>query len=398
MDDMPQLVVQRLEDRAVIRCDLVFAIDRLLAGHAEDRLPRDRWDRHAIEGHFLYLDDLFHDPPVDRYVGLLRRLLPAREWLPKWPGGERFALALSHDVDYPEMIRWIECLRYVAKYRHKARPSMLGRILSGKEHFWRFRDWMEMEAGIDARSAFYFCGFKGSLPRYFLTAPDPFYDVRHENFKQIARELDEGGWEIGLHGSYFAYRSREAFAAEKQLVEKAFGVEILGQRHHYWHLNADEPLSTSRIHEQIGLLYDSSLSFENHSGFRRGICSPFSLYDDERQGALALLQVPPTLMDDHLFGHAHLHRFDNYEAHIDSLLSAVSQCEGVFTADFHARVNNATFFPGWGDAYRYLLARVQEMGPVYKATPLAIARHWLKRRERLTAASIDETRFAHQSR
>ena len=169
-------------------------------------------------------------------------------------------------------------------------------------------------------------------------------------------------------------------------------MEILGNRHHYWHMNPENPSETALIHQNSGLFYDSSISFERHSGFRYSICTPFNLWNEKASEALSILQLPPTLMDDHLFGHAEHTSFSNYEEHIDSLVNAVTENGGVFVADFHVRVLNSTFYPKWADAYKYLLETVTRKGEFYIDTPLNISKHWQQRITKIKESSKDEIR------
>jgi len=180
-----------------------------------------------------------------------------------------------------------------------------------------------------------------------------------KKYKKAVQILLENDFEVGQHASYFAFKSEKQFKKEKDKLETVFGVEILGNRHHYWHTNPEDPSETALIHENIGLLYDSSISFEKHSGFRYSICTPFHLWSRNESKMLSVLQIPPTLMDDHLFGYQKYNSFSNYEEQIASLVHSVLKNQGVFVADFHTRVLNSTFSPNWGVAYEYLLKTIE---------------------------------------
>ncbi len=241
------------------------------------------------------------------------------------------------------------------------------------------------------KSAFYFFGFLGSLVRYLLVAPDSFYDVRKKLYKDVMHIIDEAGFEVGLHASYYAYRSERQFRIEKENVEKSLGKAVSGNRHHYWHMNPNNPSETAQLHENIGLLYDSSIAFEEASGFRRSICSPFHLYNRDRQRSTNILQLPPTLMDDHLFGHSPNHKFNSYQDHILSLIKAVKTHDGVLTIDYHVRVLNTTFFPDWGKSYEFLLENIASEQDYYCDTPANVIRHCIHREKVLRDLSISET-------
>lgn len=368
--------------------DIIFSTYFLLSGWEESLIPRDGKDRHEIEALSLYQSRILHTPVVNQYAHFIRDFFStSHQFLPPWPDGKKYALVLSHDVDYPEIIPSIEVLRYIVHNKHKTQWSKITDIWAGREHFFKFSDWINLERKYGMKSAFYFCGFKGSLLGYFFRAPDPFYDIRKKIYRDMMRILNESGWEIGVHSSYFAYCSEVQFRAEKANVEMCLGSPVFGNRHHYWHMNPDNPSDTAHLHDIIGFIYDLSISFERHSGFRRSICSPFHLYNMEKKRPTTVLQIPTTLMDDQLFGYAKISGFDSYQAHIDSLLQAVRDNRGVFVADFHDRILNDTFFPGWGGSYEYLLNRVVAENDYYCDTPVNIAKYWIDREQTLRKAS-----------
>jgi len=341
----------------------------------------------------LYREKILHDPIVNQYATLLRDLFKTSHHpIPLWPSNKKYAVAFSHDVDYPEMIRPIEVVRYLGKYKSKAKLTKIIDIFTGKENFWKFEDWVKLENRYGLKSAMYFCGAKGSLLRYFLKAPDPFYDIREDQFKGVLNDLVQGGFEVGMHSSYLAYQSIGKFQKEKKTVEESLGGPIFGNRHHYWHMNPDNLSETAVMHDEIGLYYDSSICFAKRSGFRFGICSPFHLYDPLRQREVGVLELPTSLMDDHLFKYFRLSYFSKPQFEIDALMDSVNRYSGLFFVDYHVRGFNETFYPKWVASYQYILEKINEDGDVYSDTPLNIARYWKKREEDILRESKDEYR------
>jgi len=371
--------------------DIILSSFYLLSGWEERFIHRDRKDRHVVKESFLYRERILHDPIVNQYATLLRDLFSAsHDPVPLWPSNKKYAVALSHDVDYPEMIRWIEVLRYLWKYKSKAKLVKVIDIITGKENFWKFEDWVNLENRHGLKSAMYFCGAKGGLLRYVLKAPDPFYDVRENQFKGILNHLFQKGFEVGMHSSYLAYQSIDRFLEEKKTVEESLRQSIFGNRHHYWHMNPDRPSETAVMHEKVGLFYDSSICFSKRSGFRFGICSPFHFYDPIRQGPVGVLELPTSLMDDHLFKYFRLSYFTNPQFEIDALIHSVKEHAGLFVLDYHVRGFNKTFYPRWVESYEYILKKAKEEGDYYSDTPLNIAKFWKNREENILGESKDE--------
>jgi hypothetical protein len=371
--------------------DIVLTGYYLLTGQQEKFLSRDSKDRHAVQQSFLFKYKLLTTPIINQYGLLLRNIFRSTHtFSPLWPEQKQYAVALSHDVDYPEMNKAIEVLRYLVSYRLQSRLSKIGDILQNRETFWKFMDWLELEQRYQVKSSFYFCGFQGSLFRYLFKTPDPFYDVTHKPYREIISYIDSQGFEVGMHSSYLAYRSVEQSLREKQRVEESLGKPVWGNRQHYWHLNPNNPVETAIIHNKIGLLYDSSISYSKHSGFRYSICSPFHFYDPVGKKPIPTLQLPPTSMDNHLFGHNKYSNFPTYQSHIDALLEAVRTHEGVLVVDYHVRTLNSTFYPGWKESYEYLLQRITASADFYCDTPLNIAEYWLQREQEIRGISKDE--------
>ena len=371
--------------------DIILSSFYLLSGWGERFIRRDKKDRHEVEESFLYREKLLYDPVVNHYSTILKDLFRAsHNPISSWPSNKKYAVALSHDVDYPEMIRWIEALKYLVKYKSGAKLAKVIDIFTGKENFWKFEDWVELENRYGMKSAMYFCGLKGGLLRYFLKAPDPFYDVRQDHFKRVLAYLVQNGFEVGMHSSYLAYQSIDRFLKEKETVEKSLNETIFGNRHHYWHMNPDNPSETAVIHDEVGLLYDSSICFSKRSGFRFGICSPFHLYDPIRHSPVGVLELPTSLMDDHLFKYFGLSYFSKPKFEIDALINSAKEHGGIFFVDYHVRGFNETFYPTWVESYKYILEKINEYGDFYSDTPLNIAKFCKHREEEILLESKDE--------
>jgi hypothetical protein len=330
--------------------DLVFASYWFLTGARERTYPRDQWDNLSLEGSFLLEHGLVAKPIVSLYATYLRRWLIRKGLEPMplpWGASDRCAFVFSHDVDYPEMIRWLECLRLLRGRGTRAFSSIAG-VLAGTNHFWKFAEWVSFEAGLGARPAFYFMARQGSLLQYARGTPDAFYDIRSRRFRTAFRSLADQGCEIGLHASFHAHESDERFRAEKEALEEASGGTVAGNRHHYWHLNPDSPNDTLRNHERAGFQYDTSLVFEFYPGFRRGICHPFYPFHPAERRELDLVELPPTWMDDHFDRRLAHNHIEDPAAYARELLRTTARTGGVAVVDYHVRGMNGDFYPRYG--------------------------------------------------
>lgn len=304
---------------------------------------------------------------------------------PRWPQGKRAAVAITHDVDYPEVIRWLEPLRILRRQGRRG-LGLAWEVFTGRRHHWAFPQWMDFEASYGVRSAFYFVARQGSLLEYARGVPDPFYDVTAPRFRALFRTLIEGGWEVGMHASYLAYAAREQFVGEKQRLEQAAGAPVLGNRHHYWHMNPADPTETLQLHADSGLLYDTSLMHDRYPGWRRGLTTPFYPFALRTRKEIGAVQLPVAWMDAQLAQRTDLTQ-PQRNASVCELVERVAAQQGVFVANVHDYVFDDALFPGWLATLRAALDWITARGDFWVATPAAIARHWSERYRELLSHS-----------
>lgn len=365
--------------------DLVFASYWFLSGARETACPWDRWGNVDLSRTAVIQKGLLNKPIVSIYGGFLGRL-----WEEQGRDRRPFALAssfvLSHDVDYPQIIRWIESVRVLRQRGVRAWNSIRG-IWNGSSHFWGFPDWIEYERSMGTQSAFYFMVRRGSLLQYARGNPDAFYDVRTPVFQDLFAVLRDAGYEIGLHTSFRAYQDKEGIKKEKEALEQAAGVQVVGNRHHFWHLDPAAPHETLRMHEGT-FLYDSSLALEFYPGYRRGICHPFRPFDPELRRELHVLQLPPAWMDNHFDQRLRTNGIRDVDGYAKSLLDVAASTGGLVVLNYHARAMNEDLYPRWG---RWLKAWARQHidSSWKKPLPNQVAKEWGEYERELDRCSTD---------
>jgi len=370
--------------------DLVFSSIWWLTGAREPAFPRSGRDDLDLRDSAIVRHALLRRPGVSLVAALLRRHFekagrPARR--PEWAASGAAAFCLTHDVDYPEIIRWIEVPRVLAS-RGMRGLSLARDVAAGKSHFWTFGEWMDFAESLGTRATFYFMARKGSLLQYALGTPDDFYDIGSPRFRELFAELRERGCEIGLHASYRAYESVARLTRERERIEQVAQVSGIGNRHHYWHLDPNDPNETLRRHEAAGLLYDSSLGLEYYPGFRRGICHPFRVFHAGARKELDVVQLPPAWMDDHFDRRLAQNRIVDPDGTAAKLLEATRATGGVAIVDYHSRGMNADFYPRYGPWLMRFAQSHLDSSLSYR-TPLEIHAAYVAYERDLTARSID---------
>lgn len=373
--------------------DVVFAAFWFLTGAREAAWPRDRRDNLRPHDWLPVREGLLPAAPVSRWARAIRDRARQRGAAPlpmPWErAGARAAFSLTHDVDYPQIIRWIEAPRLVLQRGARGIRSA-ARVLRGTSHFWTFQEWLDLGRQLGLQSAFYFMARRGSLWRYATGTPDDFYDVRRPEFARLFALLREAGAEIGLHASFHAHRSAETIRVEAERVSFAAGVRVAGNRHHYWHLDPANPNETLRRHELAGLAYDSSLGLEYFPGFRRGTCHPFQPYHPRERRELDVLQVPPAWMDDHFDRRLTENRITDPAAVARGILRTAADTGGVVVVDYHSRGMNADIYPRYGPWLARFLG--EELGAEFaRRTPAEVAAEYRDTLRALEAVSSDAT-------
>lgn len=367
--------------------DVIFDFFWLLTGQEETHWPQDAHGFYTLPDAWLAARVLEQAPAsaIVEELGAILRTAGLGGALPRWPQGKRAAAAITHDVDYPEVIRWLEPLRIVRRQgRQGLGPAW--EVLTGRRDHWAFPQWMAFEQQYGVRSAFYFVARQGSLLEYARGTPDPFYDVTAPRFRELFRTLIDGGWEVGMHASYQAYATRERFVGEKQRLEQAAGAPVLGNRHHYWHMNPADPEETLQLHADIGLQYDTSLTHDRYLGWRRGVTVPFYPFAQRLRKEIGVVQLPVAWMDAQLAQRTDLTQ-PQRNVIVCDLVERVAAQQGLFVANVHDYVFDDVLFPGWLATLRAALEHITARGDFWLTTPATIARHWADRYRQLVTQS-----------
>lgn len=331
----------------VFEDDIVFTAYWLLTGAREPFYPRSKAGDLDMAGSPLIRDGVLDTPLVSLWGAALRahfRASGLQPIAPPWAPEGKAAFAFTHDVDYPEVIRWLEPARLLLQKK----PGLAWRTLTGRSTHWTFSEWVVFEREFGARPCFYFMARQGSLWQYARGTPDDFYDVGAPQFTRLFAELRDAGAEIGLHASFHAHRDAGTIRSEVDRIRSASRGPVHGNRHHYWHLDPDDPNTTLARHAEAGLEYDSSLGLEYYPGFRRGICHPFRPFDPRTRRMIETIQLPPAWMDDHFDRRLSKNGIADPDQAGRRLVSVAAQTGGIVVVDYHSRGMNRDAFPRYG--------------------------------------------------
>jgi len=284
----------------------------------------DQHDR-FISAHGAYQDIL--DPAVSRY-------LIHNGFRPDYPEDKPFAVCLTHDVDevYPPyrhiFLSSMTCLK-------KLDFTRLRRQVSWKLHekekspYRNFREIMDLEKKYGACSSFYFLATHSDIRRFR-------YDI--EDLEDELVQIHERGWEVGLHGGYYAYNDLEEILREKKRLEQVMDKKVIGYRNHY--LRFQVPGSWENL-ARAGFLYDTTLGYPDRAGFRNGMCHPFHPYNLNTDSEINILEIPLSVMD--VTGFELVKSYEEVWNLVKGLIDTVASYKGVICLNWHNDSFNCPF-------------------------------------------------------
>lgn len=261
-----------------------------------------------------------------------------------------YYLCLSHDVD--RVYKTYQPIYYSLKSLFKKDFNGFFYHLSSiknKHSYWNFENIIAIEENLGVKSTFFF--LNESIP-FDLTRPDTFvlslgrYSWDEPKISKMIKQIDQKGWEIGLHGSFNSYNDFDLLKSEKEKLEKILGHKIFGVRQHY--LNLDK--STWSLQRKLDFLYDSTLGSIKDVGFPEQRYYPFSPFNDEFK------VVPLVIMDICLMSKP------NPTKVYGDILKIAEEKNAIVTLNWHQRVFNEMEFPNYSNIYKEIIYKSLNRG------------------------------------
>ncbi len=306
---------------------------------------RDLHDRFPATASLAYQEGFLDRPIINEYIEILWHCLKRL-----WPGLERkqrqFRTILSHDVDVPFIQAFSGISQLIRNcggdiIRRKSFSMAINRLGSWQEVKkgdykqdlnYTFDQIMDISEQHNLKSAFY-------LKTAFTNKSyDDTYSIDHPYIRQLIRDINNRGHEIGLHPSYETYQNSQQTKVEFQKLlqvceEEGIHQTQWGGRQHY--LRWQVPI-TWRNWAEVGLNYDSTLSYADHAGFRCGLCYEYSVFDLEKREPLPLIERPLIVMEGAILGERYMNLdTENALAHMKKLKIRCQWFDGDFALLWH---------------------------------------------------------------
>ncbi len=265
------------------------------------------------------------------------------EKVPEYPNGEGFALCLTHDVDeiYFPWSHLLQAIIYYAKKMntHGIINSFHWKFRKKESPYLDFKKILDLEKTYNVRSTFFF----------LATEKDPIrFRYVIEDATEIIKDIQSEGFEIGLHGGYYAYNNLEDIIQQKIRLERVSNSQVIGYRNHYLNFNVPQ---TWYYLTKAGFTYDSTIGYNTNNGFRNGMCHPYKPYDRNINNYINIIEIPPIIMDS-AFPKGTL--VTNWWE-LKKMLKVVEKNHGVLTVNFHNEVFHAPYKADFMKLYVHLL-------------------------------------------
>jgi peptidoglycan/xylan/chitin deacetylase (PgdA/CDA1 family) len=245
---------------------------------------------------------------------------------PEYPEGKKFAVCLTHDIDfvYTGMLNTATRTVKALKKGQFLEASILpfSRINKKWNPLWNFRKTMELEETYGAKSTFYFLTLDPGNQDFTFSI--------EEMEDELSHILDDG-WEVGLHGGHEAYNNPTEVRRKKRRLEKVLKNEVKGYRNHYLRFKTPQ---TWEMLSEAGFNYDSTFGYHDCAGFRNGMCHPFIPYNLNSGTEIDILEIPLNIMDTTLFSHMNLDLKEAWKL-TEKIILTTESYRGVLTILWH---------------------------------------------------------------
>jgi peptidoglycan/xylan/chitin deacetylase (PgdA/CDA1 family) len=290
-DNSPeQPLLSYAEYKVFISADIISAAFYLLSGWQEYfSTERDRHGRFPYASSVQQKYNFVTLPVVNYYFDVLRtavEYISGMQLFPRCWGSQQadFAAFISHDVDNLYSA-WKAPAKAALKQGRFGRFGwLLWRHLTQPDAWNNLEAVAAATAQYGAESTFFLLPAKG---RAANGTPNADYNLRSLNSK-FWQQLATQECTLDLHGSIGTATNAEKLVAEDEVLDAQ------GVRFHYlsW-----DPAQTPTVVEEGQFLFDSTLGFAEHFGFRHSYCQPFYPFNFEHGKATGFLEIPLNVMD-----------------------------------------------------------------------------------------------------
>jgi hypothetical protein len=271
------------------------------------KTERDQHDRFPASASLAFQEGFLERPIINEYIEILwwalKRLRPGLHRKQR-----NFRIIPTHDVDSPfgmlflspyalvrtlagDILKRKSIKTFTRRGANAYKVKVAGDTLADENY--TFDLIMDINEKHNLTSCFYM------MEAQSLSDMDGNYPLDHPYIYNLIKSIHNRGHEIGLHPSYISYKNEEGIKrAAINLVSACYNIGIkqtqFGGRQHYLRWQCPD---TWQHYEEAGLVYDTSLSYADHIGFRCGICYEYPVFNIKTKQVLKLKERPLIVME-----------------------------------------------------------------------------------------------------
>ena len=154
-----------------------------------------------------------------------------------------------------------------------------------------------------------------------------------------------------MHGSIKSAKNLKQFIAERNNLEIELGIKIKNHRQHWLNLNWDK---TFQIYDAGDLQTDSTLMFNDRSGFRNSACVQWNPWNFKEQRRHLFIECPTLIMDSQIYDYDKSPE-KGFERAL-RLINEVKSVGGQGQILWHPHTVNSDY--GWEAGFNYICGKL----------------------------------------
>lgn len=257
-------------------------------GAKDDTL--DKYQRFRYEDSYQARFGTIRDNSVAHLIEKFVETTPLLRGIFKGKTSRPSQIFLTHDIDSLYSSYFQDGLWAIKKGRFDVLIRLIINELCRKPAYFNIDKMLNIHSEYDIKSTFFWIATQGRSADGIKNAD---YDLKNNKVQKALEQIQEKGFEIGLHKSSLDSNFDIEFGRLPNAHIKANRYHFLRfQLPHAWQLMSDE-----------GVQLDASLGFASQYGFRNNYGLPFRPYDFRTGTTMPLVVTPLTIMDGTLNGY-----------------------------------------------------------------------------------------------
>jgi len=331
-------IKERSSDTKEIVCGIdIFASVFFMLTRWEEYVceEKDQLQRFSGKSSIAFKNNFLHRPVVNEYCEFLWNMLVFLGIEAKRKP-RIFTPYLTHDVDY--ILKWYNfytSMRALVAdiikkgslkaFFYNMSDYFKTKLKKKEDPFDTFDYLMDISELHGLNSHFFFMSD-------FSTRSSIGYKLSHPFVGNLMHKITSRGHYIGFHPGLKTYDNPENWKKELDYLQSFSPQKILSGRQHC--LQFEVP-TTWQIWNDLGMEWDSSLSYDDEPGFRTGSCYTYSVFNFLKREKLRLKEKPLTIMDKSLVFHHNNLSNKQLEEIAKNLVANVKKYNGDFVLLWH---------------------------------------------------------------